>query len=191
MPETKSQVSIPELCARYGLGESAARLARPEHDGPAFVQALMEAQEYPAALAFLAYSLPKREAIWWAWTCARRTLPPEPPPAPAVQAALDGTERWIAQPSEVNRRPTLDLAEAADLGTPAGCAALAVFFSGGSLAPPNAPEVAPPEGAAARAIAGSITLAAVGPPPEKAPERFQQFIGQGLEVAKRIKLWDS
>src|SRR5512143_2593366 len=134
MSETKAKTSIPELCARYGLGETAAGLARPEHDGPAFVQALMDAGEFPVALAFLAYSLPTREAIWWAWTCARRMAAPQP--TPAVQAALDGTERWIAQPSEINRRPTLELAESADLGTPAGCAALAVFFSGGSLAPP-------------------------------------------------------
>ncbi len=188
MPETKVKYSIPELCARFGLGETAEGIARPEHDGPAFVQALMEAQEYPAALAFLSYSLPTREAIWWAWTCARRTLVGEP--SPAVQAALDATERWIAQPAEVYRRPTLEIAESADLGTPAGCAALAVFFSGGSLAPPELPVVAPPPGAAARAIAGSITLAAVSPPPDKAPDRFRQFIGQGLEVAARIKLWE-
>lgn len=179
---------MPDLCARFGLGEQAAALARPEQDGPTFVDALIGAEEYPAALAFLAYVLPRREAVWWAWTCARRSLPADP--APAIQAALDATERWIVQPTDANRRAAFALAEP-DLGSPAACAALAVYFTGGSIAPPGAPEVAPPEGAAARAIAGSITLAAVSPPPDKAPERFQVFIRQGLEVATRINLWDS
>lgn len=189
MPESRVHPSIPDLCARFGLGEKAAALARPDQDGPAFVAALLGAEEYPAALAFLAYLLPKREAVWWAWTCARRGLPPQP--KPAVQAALDATERWLVEPTDANRRAAFESAEPADLGTPAGCAALAVFFTGGSIAPVGVPDVPPPEGAAARAIAGSITLAAVAPPPEKAPERFGQFVRQGLEVAGRIKLWDS
>ncbi len=189
MPEARTRHSIPDLCARFGLGEPATALATPEQDGPAFVDALIGAEEYPAALAFLAYVLPKREAIWWAWTCARRALTSDPPAE--VQSALDATERWIVQPTDANRRAAFELAEPADLGTPAGCTALAVFFTGGSIAPPGSPEVAAPEGAAARAIAGSITMAAVAPPPDKAPERFQQYIRQGLEVASRIKLWDS
>lgn len=189
MPEQRTRTSIPDLCARLGLGEQAATIAQVDQDGPAFVEALVHAEEYPAALSFLAYLLPKREAIWWAWTCARRGLPPEP--APEVQAALDATERWIVQPSDANRRAAFELAESADLGTPAGCTALAVFFTGGSIAPVGSPDVPAPEGAAARAIAGSITLAAVAPPPEQAPERFQQYIRQGLEVAGRINLWES
>ncbi len=190
MPETRIHSSIPDLCARFGLGDKAAALAQPDQDGPTFVEALIGAEEYPAALAFLAYLLPKREAVWWAWTCARRVLPPEP--KPEVQAALDATERWLVEPTDANRRAAFALAEPADLGTPAGCTALAVFFTGGSIAPVGVPDVPVPDGAAARAIAGSITLAAVSsPPPEKAPERFSQYVRQGLEVAGRIKLWDS
>ncbi|HEX9108152.1 MAG TPA: hypothetical protein VF832_13005 [Longimicrobiales bacterium] len=187
MPQVNTAPGVAALCARYGLAPEVSACARPEHDPPAFVAALLEAEQYAGAVAFLAHALPRREAIWWAWTCARRTTPPER--SPALQAALDATERWLAQPADSNRRPLLDIARAADLGTPAGCAALAGFFTGGSIAPPENPDVPPPEFATARAVAGSITLAAVSDPPQEAPARFRQFVAQGLEVARRIKLW--
>ncbi len=188
MAHATTAPDVVALCARYKLDPEVAALARPEHDAPAFVGALLEAELYTGALAFLAHSLPHREAIWWAWTCARRTSP-EAERAPAVQAALDATERWLSQPTEANRRPTLDIAESAGFGTPAGCAALAVFFTSGSIAPVGSPDVPPPELVAARAVTGSIMLSAVSPPPRDAPERYRQFVAQGLEVARRIKLW--
>jgi hypothetical protein len=42
---------------------------------------------------------------------------------------------------------------------------------------------------AAKAIAGAVMLAAVVTEPEKAPEKLQEFIMQGMEVVNRIKLW--
>ena len=187
MLETRIRPDLAVLCTRFGLGDEARALVRPEHDERTFVTALLAAEQFADAVRFIAATLPVRESIWWAWSCARRTLPPEPPPA--VLAALDATERWIAQPTELNRRPTLAVSEAADMGTPAGAAAFAVFFSGGSIAPPQAPPVAPPANAAARAVAGSVILACVSDPPELAPERFRQFVSQAMDVAVRIQLW--
>ena len=51
MPESRIQTSIPDLCTRLGLGEQAAALAQPDQNGPAFVEALIGAEEYPAALS--------------------------------------------------------------------------------------------------------------------------------------------
>ena len=82
--------------------------------------------------------------MWWGWVCARRSAGENPPPK--IKAALDATEKWIAQPSEDNRRSAMAAAQKAELGTAAGCAGLAAFFSGGSLAPPDAPLVPPGEG---------------------------------------------
>src|ERR1019366_1277634 len=107
-----------------------------------------------------------------------------------IKAALDATERWIAQPNDDNRRLAMAAAEKAELGTAAGCAGLATFFSGGSLAPPNAPAVPPGEFLTAKAVSGAVIFAAVAKEPEKAPEKFRAFIAQGLEVTQRIKLWD-
>ena len=80
--------------------------------------------------------------------------------------------------------------EAADFGTPAGCAALAAFMSGGSLAPPEAPRrsagrVHDGEGRVGQRHARRRRR----PSPERADEKFEEFITSGLEVADRTKLW--
>ena len=82
-------------------------------------------------------------------------------------------------------------AEKADLGTAAGCAGLAAFFSGGSIAPPNAAAVPPGEFLTAKAVSGAVIFAAVAKEPEKAPEKFRNFVAQGIEVTNRVKLWEA
>jgi hypothetical protein len=81
------------------------------------------------------------------------------------------------------------LGEAAGFGTAAGCAGMAVFFSGDSLAPPGASPVPPGPYLAAKAVSGSITMSAYAGDPELAPANFRTFLEQGLNVATRIKLW--
>jgi hypothetical protein len=170
------------------LGEEAMALLRPDLHPLDFVALLMEKALFPDAVRFVAHALPKREAVWWGWVCARRAAGENPPPK--IKAALDATERWIAQPSDDNRRSAMAAAEKAELRTAAGCAGLAAFFSGGSLAPPDAPAVPPGEFLAAKAVAGAVIFAAVAKEPEKAPEKFRSFVAQGVEVTTRVKLWE-
>lgn len=170
------------------LGEEAMALLRPDLHPLDFVALLMENAHYPDAVRFIAHALPRREAVWWAWVCARRAAGENP--KPKIKAALEATERWIAQPTEDNRRSAMGAAEKAELGTAAGCACLAAFFSGGSLAPPDAPAVPPGEFLAAKAVSGAVIFAAVAREPEKAPERFRSFVAQGVEVTNRVKLWE-
>jgi hypothetical protein len=167
------------------LGDPArALLKEPPQE---YLALLIEKKHFPDAVRFLAYALPKREAVWWAWVCARRAAGAEPPPN--IKASLEATERWIAQPTEDNRRAAMVAAEAADVGTPAGCAGMAAFFSSGSLAPPGAQSVPPGPYLTSKTVAGAVILAAVGGDPEKTPENFRAFLDQGLDVVKRIKLW--
>jgi hypothetical protein len=171
------------------LGEEAMALARPDLHPLDFVALLMEKALYPDAVRFIAHALPKRESVWWGWVCARRAAGENPPPK--VKGALDATERWIAQPSEDNRRLAMAAAQKAELGTAAGCTGLAAFFSGGSLSPPEAPVVPPGEFLTAKAVSGAVIFAAVAQEPEKAPEKFKSFVAQGVEVTNRVKLWES
>jgi hypothetical protein len=177
--------TVAEFSALAELEEPAMALLR--EDPRAFITALVEAELFPDAVSFLAHVLPRNYAVWWAWLCAGGNRQEgRPPPA---QAALDAVWRWIEQPTDANRRAALAAAEAADVGTPEGCAAFAVFLSGGSVAPPEAPPVEPDEFAAAKAIGGSVILSAVVREPEQAPEKFKTFIAHGLEVANRTRLW--
>jgi len=185
MPEVAK--SAKELCGIAGLGEEAIALLRNGMPQREYMDALIEQKRFPDAVRFLAHALPKREAVWWAWVCARRAAGPNP--APAVKKSLEATEKWLVQPNEENRRSAMKVAQEAQLETPAGCAGLAAFLSGGSLGPPEAPQAPPAEDLTAKAVAGTILLAAVSTEPEQAASKFQTFLGQGMEVVKRIGLW--
>lgn len=169
------------------LGEPAMALARPEMAPREYVALLLEKKLFADAVRFVAHALPKREGVWWGWMCARRSAGEKPPVA--AKAALDATERWIAQPNDANRRAAMDAAEKAGFELPAGCAGLAAFFSGDSLAPAGLPPIPPGPYLTAKAVAGAVIMAAVTEP-EKAPEKFESYIAQGLDVVNRLKLWE-
>jgi hypothetical protein len=170
------------------LSDDAMALLKPEYHPREFVRLLAENRLFSDAVRFLAHGLPKRESVWWGWVCARRAAGASPPPE--IKASLAATEAWIAQPSEENRRAAHEAAKEADFGTPAGCAGLAAFFSGGSLGPAHAPPVPPGEHLTAKAVSGAVIFAAIATEPEKAPEKFNNFLTQGLEVTVKIKLWE-
>jgi hypothetical protein len=169
------------------LGDEAGALVRPDIHPYDYVQLLLDKALFPDAVRFMAHALPKREGVWWAWICAKRAAGDNPPPK--IKMALEATERWISQPTEENRRAAMAAAETAEFGTPAGCAGLAAFFSGGSLAPPDAPPVPPGEYLTARAVSGAVIFAAVATEPEKAPDKFKSFVAQAVDVTRRIQRW--
>lgn len=180
---------VTSLSGVAELSPKAMALVSPEAQPLDFLNLLVTQKLFPDAVRFLAHALPKREAVWWAWVCAKRSAGSNPPPL--VQAALAATEKWIAQPTEDNRRAAMAAAKEAGFGVAAGCAGLAAFFSGPSLAPPDAHPVPPGEYLTAKAVAGAVIFAAVATEPEKAPEKFRGFISQGVDVSKRIKLFEA
>ncbi|MCI0461363.1 MAG: hypothetical protein L0Z62_30815 [Gemmataceae bacterium] len=148
---------------------------------------LLENQRYPEAVRLVAQALPKREAVWWACQCVRQAGGPQLPATAA--AALGAAEKWAADPSEDNRRSAFAAAQAVGFGTPAGCAAVAAFWSGGSLGPANIPPIPPAEHLTAQGVAGAVLLAAVLHEPEKAGEKYRRFVALGKEVAGGKNRW--
>jgi hypothetical protein len=100
----------------------------------AYLRELAKGQTPDDALAFCAYLLPRREAVWWASQCVRALLSE---PTAADEAALDAAEQWVREPAEANRRRVL----AAGLGANRRCAstwvALAAGWSGGPMVVSN------------------------------------------------------
>jgi hypothetical protein len=183
------QNSITEsLAAVAELGDEAKALIKPEMHPLDFVAQLMDKQLYPDAVRFVAHALPKREAVWWGWMSARRAAG-EKPPTP-IKASLEATEKWIAQPSDENRRAAKAAAETAQMGTAAGCAGLGAFFAGETLGPADLPAVPPGPYLTAKAISGAVIFAAIAGDPTQAPEKFKSFVAQGVDVSKRVKAWE-
>ena len=175
-----------EVCARFELSEEARALVRSGQTSPQCLDALVDKQLFPDAIRFLAHGLPKREAVWWACHCAKSagtTL------GQAEAAAVQRAERWVADPSEENRQAAMPAAEAAKLGTPAGCAALAAFLSGGSMGPANVAAIPPAETLSGNAVAGAVLIAVVVKEPQKAAEKYRAFLGRGIEIANGKNLW--
>lgn len=184
------------VCAAAGLeGEAAAVLRQLSPTTGAGVRtavdALVTRDLLGDAARLLAHALPPRESVWWAWWCARRALSPDAPDAAAASLALAAAEQWIAQPTDQHRRAALAAAEVAGSRTPAGCAGLAAFLSGGSIAPAGAPDTAAPPFLAAKVVTGGVILAAAAPSAAQSTERYRLFIAQGIEVGRRIGLWAS
>ena len=185
-PDDALAHSANDIAQRVTLSPAARGLVRDGQTAAQLLEELLKKEDFTQAGLFLAHALPKREAVWWACQCARQAPAADGPPA---DAALRAAERWVSEPTDEHRRAAHAAAEAAGVGTPAGCAALAAFLSGGSLAPPGIAEVPPAEHLTAAAVAGAVTLAAVIQEPEKAPERYQKFFALGFDVANGKNRW--
>jgi hypothetical protein len=191
-PSAASDPSLAWLVERAQLPDDVAPLAAASADGGALVQALVANGKTPEAFRVIAAALPPREGVWWAWVSARHAAQlaaeGKEPPAP-VAAALAAVEQWIANPDDDRRRAAWAASQAAGLETAAGCAAGAVFFTSGSVAPADVTPIPPPAG-----IDRMLTGTAVGLAAAVHAQHFEAlagaYIAQGLEVVKQLGGWD-
>lgn len=181
-------VNAEAVCKRFPLSDEARPLLSADMALGAFLQVLRKQGHHLDAVRLLAHALPKREVVWWACACTRTVFPE---PTPQAARALQSAEKWCADPSEANRRAAEAAAEAAALHTPAGCAAIAAFWSSGSLGPPNTPVVPPGETLTAQAAANAVLMAAVIVEPHKAAARYAQFLALGAALGEDGSLWNS
>jgi hypothetical protein len=78
----------------------------------------------------------------------------------------------------------MEAAAAVENDAPAHWAALAAAWTGGSLAPPDAPVVPPGETLPAQAAVGAVLLAAVKNDPDRAVEHHRRSIAQAVDIAR-------
>jgi hypothetical protein len=174
-----------EIASNAPLSEPAAQLLNEDMQPRPFLDLLIEQQHYADAVMFLAHTMSKREAVWWACLCSRpEEAAAAPPPAAAAQQAA---EDWVVSPSDEKRRAAHAAAQAC-IKTPVGLTCEAVFFSEGSLGPPEFPPVPAPEHLAATTAANAVILAAVAEP-AKAEAKFRQFLDLGQDVAAGKNGW--
>lgn len=176
------------ICQRYELDATDQPLLKPDPEPEAFIGQLVEQKDWAAATEFLAYALPKREAVWWTCQMIRQN---EKVAGPAQQAALEGAESWVRKLDEPSRRIACDLCDSAGMMTPCGLVAMSVFYSGGSLGPPDIDPVEPEETLTARICAGALTLCAVREEYEQELAAQEQIVMTGIEIAKGAEGWDA
>jgi hypothetical protein len=107
------------------------------------------------AIAFCAYLLPRREAVWWACQCVR-AIQGE---AVGEDAAMKAAEAWVRDPEESMQRAALGLGASGNVRAATTWLAKAAGWSGGSIAPPGLAPVPPPPHLTAKAALAAIVLA--------------------------------
>ena len=185
-PSPPPEITSAELCKYLDLNEDAQEIAKTQPQPKPFLAALIANEKLATALRVQAHLLPKPEAVWWTHLCiadACGTLPAE------EAAALSAAREWAIEPHEDNRRAAESAAAATKCEGPGSWAALAATWSGGSLAPPGAPEVPPDERLTGQAIASALMIAAYHGDPLQARKRQRDFLRQGQDIADgKVKL---
>lgn len=150
-------------------GESSGQ---PPH---AWFARLIEEGKLMDALAFIAHALPRYECVVWA-ARALMDMNAIQRGDPLVLAVL----RWIDEPGDAMRRAAGDLADSNSDDSPARSLALAVLFSGGSLAPPEYAAVQPPADICAKFAFAAVLSAAVAQPDRNAALRRALSLGEAM-----------
>lgn len=105
------------------------------------------------AVVYIAYLLPRREAVWWGCQCVRAIG------GNKADDALLSAEAWVREPEETTRRAALNIGWTRDARIATTWLALAAGQSGGSIAPEGAHPVAPPAQATALDVKAAVILA--------------------------------
>jgi hypothetical protein len=176
-----------EVCRRFALGDEARALLDDAMSPRQFLDRLRAAGLPADAAKLVAHALPKRQAVWWAYLGVTQMLGPKA--SPEATAALETSRAWVADPSDDHRRAAYAAAERAGFDTAAGCVALAVFFSGGSLAPPDFQPAPAPEHVTGSMVATALALAVVLDAPEKARQKCDALLQTAIDVADGKNFW--
>ncbi|QDU58370.1 DUF6931 family protein [Aeoliella mucimassa] len=103
---------------------------------------LVDSEAWIPALRFAGHWLPKQKSIWWAttsvWAHLRETA------TPVELAVIDSVTNWVLAPDDQLRRQIQQEVRELPPAAPATLLAQAVYWSGGSVAPPDCPAVEPP-----------------------------------------------
>lgn len=179
------KITAPEaapLVEMAQLSDEARALLKPAMPVRPFLAALIDASLATDTLRLLAYALPKREAVWWACLCARQAQ--TDPPNQADLEIIKASEAWVYRPNDQSRRAAMDLAMKTGFDRAGHWPAAAAFWSGGSIAPPEAPPVEPGPALTGNAVVGAVLLALVQPDARAADRKRRLFLAQALDIAE-------
>jgi hypothetical protein len=169
-------MTVKELSESAALSDPALALVREESTPTSFLEELEKKELFQDAIRFLAFKLPTDTGIKWASACVRDLRSPE---NKEKDEPLDAADQWIKTPGDPTRWAAKNASDKSKKNGASNLVAMAVFLSGGSLAPAGAPMTPPPKYAAQKLIAGSIQVAVVGYEPAKASERYRKALAKG------------
>jgi hypothetical protein len=175
-------VELATVLKRLTLSAEARAAIAGLSSAGAAVEQLAAAGYVAEATQLAAHALPRREAVWWACQCAAHTAPADLPSPD--RAAREEAEAWVRRPSDAARRQAMARAQESGFATPEAWAAVAAFWSEGSMAPPDQPAVPAALHLTGTAVCGAVMLAAVRDRPERRLERLARFLDSARDIAR-------
>lgn len=135
----------------------------------------------------LAQALSRPAAVWWACRASRAEHG-----GGALEAdlpALEAAEAWLRNPEQWRAYAANEAAKSIGLAAPAGCAALAAFFAGESIAPSHLPPLLPEPHLAGMAVAAAVELAATRRVAPEGPDPWTPLLDIGFGIAAGADHW--
>lgn len=175
---------VADVCRKFDLNEEAKTLLNNESTPEQFVERLVRSKFHSDAVRFLAYALPKREAVWWACKCVR-SVPACFDDEIAIQALLTA-ETWVRNPGQASRQAALRAGNkhSFEMPTaPAAWTAMAAAWSGGSTTTNVENMPASPKQMTAHAASGAILLSATARS-DQANKIYHEFLETGVQIAQ-------
>jgi len=165
--------AFPEVSQKIGV----APTDQPPID---FLNALSSAGAFPAAVAFCAYLLPRREAVWWACGSVRAL---EGNIARDKAAGLLAAEAWVYHPDEDDRQTAWKIGTVGDPNSAPTWLALAAGWSGGFRVTGKT-QVPTPHYMTARAARIAILVSAAKLGKIEREVRLRSCIAEGVKLAE-------
>ena len=130
------------------------------------------------AIVYIAYLLPRREAVWWGCQCVRAIN------GNRTDEALAAAEAWVRNPDESTRRAALTIGWTRDARLATTWLALAAGQSGGSIVAEDLPRVPPPPQATALDVKAAVILAIAQSPPSGQSAWLAACVEAGIRFAE-------
>ena len=140
-----------------------------------------------AAVSVLAQALSRQATAWWACRAAR--LEAGGGPSPHEVSAVEAAEAWVMAPTHARAYAAQEVADRVGLHSPAGCAALAAFLAGDSMAPAHLDPLPPLPHLAGMAAAGAVRLAGERRSAVEAEGCLRSLLDVGFAIAAGADTW--
>ena len=175
----ESRRNPAEVVSDVALSAEAVVLMPESANTLAYLDNLCDEALYADAFLTLARTLPRQYAIIWAQKCVDEFAAEKP--GAEDRRCVELVAQWLANPDDKIRRAAMDAADACEYEGPRAWLAAAVGFSGGSLAPENQAEIAPPKHLTAVAVSACLIAISVSDP-EVVDEVSRKMIDKGLAL---------
>jgi hypothetical protein len=170
-------MTTKEISEAANLSAGAHALLREDSTPEVFLAELEKQELYEDAVSFWAHKLTPADGVKWALACMRELESPEQ--KARKNESLAAADRWVLAPGDDARWAAKNAADKSVDTPPADILAHGIFLSGGSVTPPQSPEIQPPPFAAQKLIAGSVRVTVLTHEPQNAAARYKRALALG------------